>query len=73
MIPSGVTLPVGCSVDRVVELARLAERLGFERVFIPDEGLNARDTFVTMTAVALGTETIKVGTGVVNPDRKSVV
>ena len=40
-------------IERTVELARLAESLGYERCWVYDEGLAAHDVHVTMTAVAL--------------------
>lgn len=55
------------SVSRLVELAILAEELGYSRVWVPDEGLASRDVFVAMAAMAQATETIKIGTGIVNP------
>lgn len=44
-----------------------AEQLGFERCWIYDEGLATRDVYVTLTAIAMRTRTIKVGTGITNP------
>ena len=67
MIPGAVMLIAEEPVDRVVELARLAESLGFSRVWVPDEGLATRDVFVTMAAIAMATRTISIGTGIVNP------
>jgi len=55
------------SVERIVELAKLAEGLGYTRIWVPDEGLATRDVFVTMAAIAMSTETIRIGTGIVNP------
>ena len=55
------------SVGRVVELARLAESLGYERCWVYDEGLAASDTYVAMTAIAVATETLTVGPGITNP------
>ena len=55
------------SVERIVVLAQLAERLGYNRVWVPDEGLATRDVFVTMAAIAMSTKTIRIGTGIVNP------
>ncbi len=52
---------------RVVELAQLAEELGYTSVWVPDEGLGTRDVFVALTAIAAGTESIRVGTAVTNP------
>ena len=42
-------------IERTVELARLAETLGYERCWVYDEGLAARDVYVTMTAIAMAT------------------
>ena len=67
MIPAGVLLTPVTPVSRVVELARLAEQLGYSRVWVPDEGLATRDVFVTMTAIAATTESIRIGTGITNP------
>ncbi len=55
------------SIARLVELAQIAESLGYSRVWVPDEGLASRDVFVTMAAMAQATSTIKIGTGIVNP------
>ncbi len=67
MIPGAVMLHPDVPVATVVELARRAEALGFRRVWVPDEGLATRDVIVTMTAIAAATESIRIGTGIVNP------
>ena len=54
-------------VARVVEVAAEAERLGFARCWLYDEGLATRDVHVTAAAVAAGTERILVGPGITNP------
>jgi 5,10-methylenetetrahydromethanopterin reductase len=54
-------------VATVVELARQAEALGYSRVWVPDEGLATRDVMITMAAIAAATESIAIGTGIVNP------
>ena len=54
-------------IERTVELARLAETLGYERCWVYDEGLAARDVYVTMTAIALATRSLEVGPGITNP------
>jgi len=51
----------------VTQAAQVAERLGYESVWIFDEGLAMRDVYVALTAIALGTQTIGLGTGVTNP------
>ena len=55
------------SVERAVELARLAESLGYGRCWVYDEGLAASDVYVTMTAIALATESMQIGPGITNP------
>ena len=55
------------NVGRAVELARLAERLGYERCWVYDEGLAASDVYVAMTAIAGATESLTVGPGITNP------
>ncbi|MEZ5280851.1 MAG: LLM class flavin-dependent oxidoreductase [Acidimicrobiales bacterium] len=59
LMPEG---PVGKVVDVAVE----AERLGFERVWIPDEGLAARECYVSLAAVAAATHRVQLGTGITN-------
>ena len=54
-------------IERTVELARLAETLGYERCWVYDEGLAASDVYVTMTAIALATRSLEVGPGITNP------
>ena len=60
-----MVMPEG-PVELVVEAAVAAERLGCSRVWIPDEGLAARECWVTLGAVAAATETVEVGTGITN-------
>lgn len=54
-------------VTRMVELASRAEQLGYDRCWVYDEGLAARDVYVTLTAIAAGTQRLKLGTGITNP------
>jgi 5,10-methylenetetrahydromethanopterin reductase len=61
-----MVMPEG-AVDGIVEVAREAERLGYERIWIPDEGLAGRDCYVTLAAIAAATERVGVGTGITNP------
>ncbi len=58
-------MPEG-SVHEVVAAAVEAERLGYRRVWIPDEGLAARECYVTLAAVAAATDRIELGTGITN-------
>ncbi len=59
-------MPTGPAA-RVAELAVEAERLGYRRCWIYDEGLVTRDVYVTLTAVAAATESIRIGPGITNP------
>jgi 5,10-methylenetetrahydromethanopterin reductase len=59
-------MPIG-PVARVAELAVEAERLGYRRCWVYDEGLVTRDVYVTLTAVAAATSTIRIGPGITNP------
>lgn len=66
MIKTGVNLIPEGPVARVVELAAEAERLGYQRCWVYDEGLATRDVYVTMTAIATATERIAIGPGITN-------
>jgi len=59
-------MPTGPAAQ-VAELAAEAERLGYRRCWVYDEGLVTRDVYVTLTAVAAATSTIKLGPGITNP------
>jgi len=67
-----VTLTLGAGlfpiepVPAMVELARLAEALGFGHVWIGDSHLIWREAYVTLTAAALATTRVVLGTGVTN-------
>ena len=64
--PAFNVMPHG-SVRRAVELARLAESLGYERCWVYDEGLAASDVYVALTAIAAATESLTIGPGITNP------
>ena len=66
-IPLSVNLMPEGPVDELVELARLAEQVGCSRCWVYDEGLVTRDVYVALTAIALGTESIRIGPGITNP------
>lgn len=57
----GISLS-GNSLRQKMELAKRAEDAGFEMVFANDDP--GQDTFVAMTAMALATSTVKVGSGI---------
>ena len=60
-----MVMPEG-PVEAVVRAAVAAEELGCSRVWIPDEGLAARECWVTLGAVAAATGAVEVGTGITN-------
>lgn len=64
---SGVLLAPNHTARVTVGMARLAEELGYDSVWVADEGTKTRDVFVTMTAIAAATQKVRVGTGLVNP------
>jgi hypothetical protein len=61
-----LALPLDAPVDVIAERAQTAERLGFDRVWVPDERLR-RSVYVALAACALKTESIGLGVGVTNP------
>ena len=67
VIPSSVNLLPEAPIAEVVTLARQAEALGYDRCWVYDEGLATRDVYVTLTAIAQATTTIKLGPGITNP------
>ena len=60
-----MVMPEG-PVEAVVRAAVAAEQLGCRRVWIPDEGLAARECWVTLGAVAAATGSVEIGTGITN-------
>ena len=56
-----------CPIGDIVALAVHAEQLGFDRIWVYDEGLITRDVFVVMSAIAAATEHIEIGPGITNP------
>ncbi|MFF4253905.1 LLM class flavin-dependent oxidoreductase [Streptomyces sp. NPDC001663] len=53
------------SVPEMVDVARRAEHNGFESIWVAETRIT-RDAFVPAAAIAQGTTTIRVGTGIVN-------
>ena len=62
----GVRIPPCDRADRITATVRRAEQLGFDAAWFPDSQLLWRDVFTTLTAAALGTERIGLGTAVTN-------
>ena len=67
MVQGAVNLIPEAPVASIVELAQHAEQRGFQRCWVYDEGLAARDVYVTLTAIAVATNTIRLGPGITNP------
>jgi alkanesulfonate monooxygenase SsuD/methylene tetrahydromethanopterin reductase-like flavin-dependent oxidoreductase (luciferase family) len=59
----GCFVSSGRSLDTAIERVKLAEELGYEAVYITQ--VAGRDALTVITAYALNTSTIRVGTGVV--------
>src|SRR5947208_13255513 len=59
----GCFVSTGRSLDRAVERVRLAESLGYEACYVTH--IAGRESLTVITAYALSTERIRVGTGVV--------
>src|SRR5512132_1594063 len=54
-------------LPKMIHLAKLSEELGFTHVWVGDSHLIWHEAYVHMTAVALNTTRVKIGTGVTNP------
>jgi 5,10-methylenetetrahydromethanopterin reductase len=69
MIPGGIGINQipGVTIGATVELCQEAERLGYTRCWASDQGLDTRDVFVTLTAIALKTQKMTLGTGITHP------
>ncbi len=63
----GVHLMPTAPVGQLVELAVFAESCGVTRCWLNDEGLNTRDPYVTLSAIAGRTERMLLGPGIANP------
>nr|MDO8133244.1 5,10-methylenetetrahydromethanopterin reductase [Candidatus Njordarchaeum guaymaensis] len=53
-------------IDEVTKWASLAEQKKFDYIWVTDH-FNNRNTYVTLTSIALKTSTVKIGPGVTNP------
>ncbi|MFJ5840813.1 LLM class flavin-dependent oxidoreductase [Streptomyces shenzhenensis] len=62
----GIRIPPCDRVDRLAETALRAETFGFDQVWFPDSQLLWRDVFTVLTATALATERIGLGSAVTN-------
>jgi probable F420-dependent oxidoreductase len=62
-VATGCFISTGRSLDEAVERVRLAEALGYESVYVTH--IAGRESLTVLTAYALATTRIRVGTGVV--------
>jgi alkanesulfonate monooxygenase SsuD/methylene tetrahydromethanopterin reductase-like flavin-dependent oxidoreductase (luciferase family) len=62
-VASGCFISTGRSLDDAIERVRLAESLGYEAVYVTH--IAGRESLTVVTAYALATSSIRVGTGVV--------
>lgn len=60
---TGCFIPAARSLDSAIERVKLAESLGYETVYVTH--IAGRESLTVLTAYALATERIRVGTGVV--------
>ena len=69
MVPFGLSVGVSAREPllRAPEIAREAEKGGFERLYFIDFQLAMKDVYVTLALCAMNTEQIQLGTGVTNP------
>src|SRR5881296_2520349 len=54
-------------LEKMIRLAKLSKDLGYSHLWIGDSHLIWREAFVNMTALALNTTRVRIGTGVTNP------
>ena len=54
-------------LQKMIQLAKLSEELGFSYIWVGDSHLIWREAYVNLAAVALNTSKVKIGTGVTNP------
>jgi alkanesulfonate monooxygenase SsuD/methylene tetrahydromethanopterin reductase-like flavin-dependent oxidoreductase (luciferase family) len=62
-VPTGCFISTGRSLDQAIERVRLAESLGYHSAFVTH--IAGRESLTVVTAYALATARIRVGTGVV--------
>ncbi len=62
-MPTGCFISTGRSLEQAIDRVKLAESLGFESVFVTH--IAGRESLTVLTAYAIATKRIRVGTGVV--------
>jgi 5,10-methylenetetrahydromethanopterin reductase len=54
------------AIDKIINWVKMAEDGGFDNIWVTDH-YNNRNVYMLLTAIALNTKTITIGTGVTNP------
>ena len=54
-------------LQKMIHLAKVSEEVGFSHIWVGDSHLIWREAYINMTAMALNTTKVKLGTGVTNP------
>ena len=67
MIESGINIFLDLPVGQLVEIVVEAEKMGYGKCWVYDEGLITRDPYIALTAMAQRTNSILLGTGITNP------
>ena len=62
----GIEFVPGDPASKIAGLAKLAEDVGFDTIWITDH-YNNRDVYTTLSVISLLTNSIRLGTGVTNP------
>lgn len=63
----GLSVIADFSLAEVLRIAQTAEDLGFDALWLPDEGVHAHDVWLTLGAVAAVTRRLRLGPGITNP------
>jgi 5,10-methylenetetrahydromethanopterin reductase len=63
-IPFGVGFAPNVSAPKVIDAARLAERLGYDVFWVTDSHLASREAMAMLGALAVSTQRVHLGTGV---------
>lgn len=54
-------------LQKMIQLAKVSEEVGYSHIWVGDSHLIWREAYVNMAAMALNTTKVKLGTGVTNP------
>ncbi|MCC6148486.1 MAG: LLM class flavin-dependent oxidoreductase [Anaerolineaceae bacterium] len=54
-------------INEIVAIVQAAEKIGYSKCWVNDEGVLTTDPYITLAAIAGKTEKIRIGTGFTNP------